>query len=94
MSEILAPLRPLDNSVILENMQARLREMAAVRQPEEAFSPAVKVQVRPGPKLPDEAEAAAAVSKVQEEAQRGVDVTAVHNGLDPQRVAKLLEMLE
>jgi hypothetical protein len=94
MSEVLAPIRPLDNSVILENLQARLREMAAARQTEEVVSPAVKMQVRPSPKLLDDAEAAAGVSRMQAEAQRGVDVTAVHNALDPQRVAKLLGLLD
>jgi hypothetical protein len=35
-------------------------------------------------------EAAAGVSRMLTEAQRGVDVAAVHKDLDPQRVAKLL----
>jgi hypothetical protein len=94
MSDILSPLRPLDNSVLLESLQTRLREMAVVRPRDESSSPAVKIQLRPGPKLLDEAEAAAGVSRVQAEAQRGVDVAAVHNGLDPQRVAKLLGLLD
>jgi len=97
MSDNLSPLRPLhslDAGVIMENLQARLRETVPVRQTEELSSPAVTVQVRPVPKLPDDAEAAAGVSRIQAEAQRGVDVTAVHNGLDPQRVAKLLGLLE
>ncbi|MDR0466569.1 MAG: hypothetical protein LBH94_04340 [Deltaproteobacteria bacterium] len=94
MSGYLSPLRPQDASIILDGLQARLREMSISRQTSEPASPAVKVQVRSTPKMPDEAEAAAGVSRVQAEAQRGVDVTAVHNGLDPQRVAKLLGLLD
>jgi hypothetical protein len=94
MSELLSPLRPQDNSVILENLQARLLEMAAARRTDAAASPAVKIQLRPSPKLLNEAEAAAGVSMLQAEAERGVDVAAVHNGLDPQRVAKLLGLLD
>ena len=94
MSELIPPLRPQDSNAILENLQARLREMATARQAEAAPSPAVKMQMRPSPKMLDEAEAAASVSRMQAEAQRGVDVAAVHNGLDPQRVAKLLGLLD
>jgi len=94
MSELLSPLRPLDAGVLLEGLQTRLREMAAVRQREESVAPAVTVQVRPSPKLLDDAEAAAGVSAVQAQAQRGMDVASVHNGLDPQRVAKLLGLLD
>jgi hypothetical protein len=94
MSEFLSPLRPRDNSVLLEDLQARLREMTIARQAESASSPAVKIQLRPSPRLLDEAEAAASVSRMQAEAERGVDVAAVHNGLDPQRVAKLLGLLD
>jgi hypothetical protein len=78
----------------LESLQTRLREMTGVRQTDAAPSPAVKMQVRPMPRLLDDAEAAGGVSAVQAEAQRGVDVAAVHNGLDPQRVAKLLGLLD
>ena len=94
MSELIAPLGPKDNSAVFESLQARLREMSAVRQTDAAFSPAVKMQVRPSPKMLDDAEAAAGVNRVQAEAQRGVDMAAVHNGLDPQRVAKLLGLLD
>ena len=94
MSEVISPPRPQDNSVVLESLQARLREMSAARQTDAASSPAVKIQVRPGPKMLDEAEAAAGVSRMWEEARRGVDMTAAHNGLDPQRVAKLLGLLD
>jgi hypothetical protein len=94
MSEFLSPLRPQDNSVILEDLQARLREMTIARQADAASSPAVKIQVRPSPRLLDETEAVAGVSLMQAEAERGVDVAAVHNGLDPQRVAKLLGLLD
>jgi hypothetical protein len=94
MSELISSLRPQDNNAIFENLQARLREMSAGRQTDAASSPAVKMQMRPSPKMLDEAEAVAGVSRMQEEAQRGVDVAAVHNGLDPQRVAKLLGLLD
>ena len=94
MSELIAPLGPRDASAVFETLQARLREMAAARQAGAAPSPDVTVQVRPGLKMPDDAEAAAGVNRVQAEAQRGVDVSAVHSGLDPQRVAKLLGLLD
>ena len=94
MSELISPLRPQDNNAVFESLQARLREMRAIRQTDTASSPAVKMQVRPSPKMLDEAEAAAGVSRMQAEAERGVDVAAVHNGLDPQRVAKLLGLLD
>jgi hypothetical protein len=94
MLELISPIRPQDNSVVFESLQARLREMNAARQADAAPSPAVTVQMRPGPAMLDEAGAAASVSQVQAEAQRGVDVTAVHSGLDPQRVAKLLGLLD
>ena len=94
MSELISAIRPQDNSVMFESLQARLREMSAARQTDAASSPAVKMQMRPSPKMLDEAEAAAGVIRMQEEAQRGVDVAAVHNGLDPQRVAKLLGLLD
>ncbi|MDR0465976.1 MAG: hypothetical protein LBH94_01315 [Deltaproteobacteria bacterium] len=93
MSELLSPLRPPDNIALFEGLQARLREIAA-RKTDAAPLPAVTVQVRPSPKMPDDAEAAAGVSMLQAEAQRGVDVAAVHNSLDPQRVAKLLGLLD
>jgi hypothetical protein len=94
MSELISPLRPQDNTAVLESLQARLREISTARQADAASEPAVKMQVRPSPKMLDEAEAAAGVSLMQAEAQRGVDVAAVHKGLDPQRVAKLLGLLE
>jgi hypothetical protein len=94
MSEVISPLGPRDAGAVFEALQARLREMAAARQTGVASSPDVTVQVRPSPKMPDDAEAAAGVSLMQSEAQRGVDVAAVHNGLDPQRVAKLLGLLD
>lgn len=90
MSESISPLRPQDNSAVFEGLQARLREMGAARQTAAPASPAVKIQMRPSPKMPDAMEAAASVARMQTEAQRGTDVTAVHNGLDPQRVAQLL----
>ena len=68
--------------------------MTAARQADAVFAPAVKMQVRPSPKILDEAEAEASVSRMQAEAQRGIDVASVHNGLDPQRVAKLLGLLD
>ena len=94
MSELITPLYPLDNSTAFESLQARLREMNAARRMDVAPSPAVKMQVRPGPKMLDGAEAAANVSQMQAEAQRGVDVATVHKELDPQRVAKLLGLLD
>ena len=94
MSELISPLRPQDNNAVFESLQARLREMSAARQMDAASSPAVKMHVRPSPKMLDEEEAAASVSQMQAEAQRGVDMAAVHNGLDPQRVAKLLGLLD
>ena len=94
MSELISPLRPQDNSALFESMQARLREMAVVRQTEVLSSPAVNMQVRPGPKMLNDTEAAASVNRVQAQAQNVADVAAVHNGLDPQRVAKLLGLLD
>ena len=94
MSELLSPLRPQDNTAVFESLQARLRDMLATRQTGVSFSPAVTIQMRPGPKVLDDAEAATSVSQVQAEAQRGADVASVHGGLDPQRVAKLLGLLE
>ena len=94
MSELISPLGPRDAAAVFETLQARLREMAASRQTNAPSSPDVTVRVRPSPKMPDDAEAAATVGQVQAEAQRGVDVAAVHNGLDPQRVAKLLGLLD
>ena len=94
MSEMIPPIRSLDNNAVFDSLQARLREMAAARQANAATSPAVKMHMRPSPKMLNEAEAAASVSQMQAEAQRGVDVAAVHNGLDPQRVAKLLDLLD
>ena len=94
MSELIAPIRSQDTSAVFEILQARLREMRVAREAEAASSPVVKMPVRPGPKMLDEAEAAAEVSRIQAEAERGMDVTAAHNGLDPQRVAKLLGLLD
>jgi len=94
MSDVISPLRPKDHAVIFENLQARLREMTAVRQTDGVPPPAVNMQVRPSPKMLKEAEAADSVRQVQAEAQRGVDVANVHSGLDPQRVAKLLGLLD
>ena len=94
MSEMLSPCGLSDAAAVFETLQARLREIAAVRQAATAPLPDVTVEVRPIPKMPDDAEAAACVSRMQAEAQRGVDVAAVHNGLDPQRVAKLLGLLD
>ena len=94
MSELISPLRPQDNNTVFESLQARLREMSTVRQTDAASSPAVKMHVRSSPKMLDDTEAAAGVCQMQAEAQRGVDVGAVHNGLDPQRVAKLLGLLD
>jgi hypothetical protein len=94
MSELISPIGPRDAAAVFETLQARLREMAAARKTDAAPSPDVTVQVRPGLQMPDDAEAAAGVGQVQAEAQRGVDVSAVHNGLDPQRVAKLLGLLD
>jgi hypothetical protein len=94
MLELISPLRPQDNSAVFESLQARLREMSAARQTDQSSSPAVTMQVRPSPKMLDDAEATAGVSRMQAEAQRGVDMAAVHNGLDPQRVAKLLGLLD
>jgi hypothetical protein len=94
MSDLISPLRPQDNSAVFDILQARLREMTAARQGNAVTSPAVIMQMRPGPAMLDEAEAAASVGQVQAEAQRGVDVTALHSGLDPQRVAKLLGLLD
>ncbi|MDR2695367.1 MAG: hypothetical protein LBC79_03185 [Deltaproteobacteria bacterium] len=93
MSELLSPLRPQDNAALFEGLQARLRAIAAPKT-DPASSPDVMVQVRPSPKMPNDAEAAASVSLMQAEAQRGVNVAAVHKGLDPQRVAKLLGLLD
>ncbi|MCL1985105.1 MAG: hypothetical protein FWG59_01470 [Betaproteobacteria bacterium] len=94
MSELISPLRPQDNAAAFESVQARLREMSAAGQIESVSSPAVKMQVRPGPKKLDEAEAASSVHQVHAEMQRGVDAVSVHSGLDPQRVAKLLGLLD
>ena len=94
MSELISPLRPQDNAAVLESLQARLREMTAARQADAAPSPAVKMQMRPSPKMLDEAEAALSVSQVHAEAQRGADVATVHSGLDPHRVARLLGLLD
>ena len=94
MSELIPPLHSNDNNAVFESLQARLREMATARQADAMPTPAVKMQMRPSPKMLDEAEAAASVSRMQAEAQRGVDVAAVHNSLDPQRVAKLLGLLD
>ena len=94
MSKLISPLRPQDNAAVFENLQARLREMTAARQTDAAASPAVKMQMRPGPKMLKESEATDSVSQVQAEAQRGVNVASVHSGLDPQRVAKLLALLD
>ncbi|MDR0239878.1 MAG: hypothetical protein LBI88_06580 [Deltaproteobacteria bacterium] len=94
MSELISPLRSLDTSAVFENLQGRLREMIADRQTDAVSSPAVKMQVRPSPKMLAEAEAMDSVSRVQAEAQRGVDMASVHSGLDPQRVAKLLGLLD
>jgi hypothetical protein len=94
MSESISPVLFQDNAVLFEGLQTRLREMAATRQADAPASPAVKVQVRPGPKMLNEAEAAASVNQVLAESQNVADVAAVHNGLDPQRVAKLLGLLD
>ena len=94
MPELISPLRPQDNATVFEQLQASLREMAAARQTDGATSPAVKMQMRPIPKILDEAEAAASVTQVQTGLQRSVDAAGVHSGLDPQRVAKLLGFLE
>ena len=94
MTELISPLGPRDAAAVFESLQARLREMAAARQADAASLPDVTVLVRSSPKMPDDAEAVASVSRMQAEAQRGVDVAAVHNGLDPQRVAKLLGLLD
>ena len=94
MSELISPLRSQDTSAVFENLQARLREMAADRQTDAVPSPAIKMQVRPSPKMLAESEAEDSVSRVQAEAQRGVDMASVHSGLDPQRVAKLLGLLD
>ena len=94
MSELISPLGTQDNAAVFESLQARLREMAAAGRMEAAPLPAVKMRVRPGPKMLDEAEAAASVQQVQAEMQRGADAASVHSGLDPQRVAKLLGLLD
>ena len=94
MPELISSIASQDNNAAFDRLQARLREIAAFRQAEVEASPAVKIQMRPSPKVLDEAEAAASVSQLQAEAQRGVDVAAVHSGLDPQRVAKLLSLLD
>ena len=94
MSESISPLRPQDHSAIFENLQARLREMTAARQTDTIPSHAVTMQVRSNPKMLAEAEAADSVGRVQAEAQRGVDMASVHSSLDPQRVAKLLGLLD
>ena len=94
MPELISPFRSQDNTAVFESLQARLREMTAARQTDAVPSPAVKMRVRPSPEMPDEAGAADSVSRVQSEAQRGVDMASVHSGLDPQRVAKLLGLLD
>jgi hypothetical protein len=94
MSELISPLHPQDNTAAFESLQIRLREIAATRQMDALSSPAVKMQVRPNPKMLNEAEAAASVNQVQTAMQRGADATNVHSGLDPQRVAKLLGLLD
>jgi hypothetical protein len=94
MSELLSPLRSQEHAVIFESLQARLREMTAARPTDAGSSPAVKMQVRPGPRMLDDAEAAASMSQVRTETQHVADMTAIHSGLDPQRVAKLLALLE
>jgi len=93
MSELIASLRPQDNSAIFESVQARLREMNAARQTDAFPARAASIQAQPR-KMLNEAEAAASVSQVQAQAQNVADVAAVHKGLDPQRVAKLLGLLD
>jgi hypothetical protein len=94
MSELISSLRSQDHGAIFESLQTHLREAAAARQTDTVPSPAVKTRVRPGVTMLDETEAAASMSQVQAEAQNAADMAAVHSGLDPQRVAKLLALLE
>jgi len=94
MSQSISPVFSQDNAVLFESLQTRLREMAATRQAAAPAAPAVKMQVRPGPKMLDETEAAASVNQVRAEAQSIADVAALHHGLDPQRVARLLGLLD
>jgi len=94
MSELISPLRSQDNIAVLDGLQAHLRKMVTVRQADAVSSSAVKMRAQPSPEMLDEAEAATRVNQMQAEAQRGMDVALAHNGLDPQRVAKLLGLLD
>ena len=94
MSELFSPIRPQDNAAVFERLQTRLREMSATRQADAPPVPDVAIQLRSGLKILNEVEAMASMGLMQAEVQRGVDVAAVHKGLDPRRVAKLIGLLE
>lgn len=91
MSQALSSLRPLEGALGLEAFRSRAQEQT----PRPAgIEPAVTAHVRPGPKPLSESGAAAALAQVQEQTLGGADMAGAHGGLDPQRVAKLLGLLD
>ena len=94
MSDPITAIRPQDTPPLMDTLQERSRHIPLAGQPDALSSPAVTVQMRISPQMLEDTGAADSVSQVQAEAQRGVNVVDVHKGLDPQRVAKLIGLLD
>ena len=93
MHNMISALRPNEASSLAENFRTLL-EAPPQRHDEKAVTPAVLADVRPGPKPLDDAGAAASIAQVQTQASQGADMLGAHSVLDPQRVARLLGLLE
>ncbi|MDE7064611.1 MAG: pseudouridine synthase [Desulfovibrionaceae bacterium] len=88
--------RPFNNDLMPHFATFRAR-LQAVRERQTgavtSAAPALE-STPPHPTQLDAAQAQQAMESVQQEARNGSSIAAAHSGLDPQRVARLLGLLE
>lgn len=96
MPEALSPSRFFEGTPVQEMFRPRIQEILQrpAAMPAGAAASAVTAHLSPGARSPEDPDATAALSQVQVEARRGADMAGAHSGLDPQRVAKLLGLLD
>ena len=87
--------RPFNNDLMphFATFRARLQAVRE-RQTGAVTSAAPALESTPPPTQLDAAQAQQAMESVQQEARNGSSIAAAHSGLDPQRVARLLGLLE
>ena len=99
IQDISSQVRPFNNDrmAYLTAFRPPSQEVRARKAAEWAASPAPALPPAPAPRPTqlDEEQAVAALNEVRQEVQQsGESMADVHSGLDPQRVARLLGLLD